>query len=327
MSKSHAQTTAEPTYSFQENDHGPTEAVQMYLGDREGEVSPQTQDKRRWHLRKFTKWCRENGVEHTRDLDNPALFRYKQCRGKKIKKVTLKSELSTLKNFLEVMERAGVVANGLADAVDPSAIKLSRDERAKTERVSPKAADDILSDLGKFKPYSRDHVVFMLLWESGMRTGALLSLDLDDWHSRKQSLTVEHRPDDGTRLKNGEKGTREIMVSDRLAEVLNGYVEHHRLDRADDYGRDPLITTTQGRPCTVTIRTTVYDLTEDCDHVDGKLGPHAIRKGSIGRHLSDGWLIQDVAERCDVTEQKLRQHYDTRPENEKMLDRRDKYDL
>jgi integrase len=324
MSQTFTQTDAQPTLSLRQPEDGNCEAVRYYLQDREGEISPNTADKLQWQLRRFGRWCTENGITDISELDPFDIHRYKNERQGEVKPVTLKSEMSNLTTFLSLFERVGV-AEGLTDAIDTSQIRV--DSRVRDERLSPDAARDILNHLSEHHPYERDTALAYTLWEGGMRTGGVVALDISDYHPRKRSLEIKHRPEKGTRLKNGSKGEREIMVSKTLADILDGYIKHHRRDKTDDYGREPLFTTRCGRISAVTVRKTMYRLTEDCDHVDGRLGPHAARKGAIGRHLNEEWKIQHVSERCDVTERRLREHYDTRPENEKMEARRQMYDL
>lgn len=305
---------------------GTPPAVQEYLDDREGELSPATVDKNRRQLEHFAAWCAERDVTTLEGIEPLHIHRYKNERQNEVAPTSLKTVLSTVNMFLSMWERLGVIED-VAEAVDTSQITVSREDRVREDRLDEGAAKDILDYLSKHHPYDRERAVFYTMWEGGMRTGAVVALDIEDYHPRRKSLELHHRPEQGTRLKNGDKGEREIMVSDTLADILDGYIAEHRPDKTDDYGREPLFTTRKGRISTTSVRRIVYTLTERCELVDGRLAGHAVRKGAIGRHLSNGWDIQDVAERCDVTEKNLRRHYDLRPENEKMDARRRKYDL
>jgi site-specific recombinase XerD len=101
--------------------------------------------------------------------------------------------------------------------------------------------------LSKFQYASRDHALFALLWNTGLRTGATRPLDLEDCHCAEQYVELAHRPETNTPLKNGEDSEREVNLSSSVGEVLAGHVEHQRIDTEDEYGRSPLFTTQHGR--------------------------------------------------------------------------------
>lgn len=94
-----------------------------------------------------------------------------------------------------------------------------------------------------------------LLWSTGMRAGALVGLDLDDYvpepgpeeKASGPSLDVRHRPETDAPLKNGKRGERTVASKPELAELLSDYVAHHRADKVDENGREPLFPTRIGR--------------------------------------------------------------------------------
>lgn len=130
-----------------------------------------------------------------------------------------------------------------------------------------------------------------------------------------------------------------------LANVLEDYVDGPREDVTDDYGRDPLLTTTHGRVSRSTVRDTVYRVTrpcwygEECPHdrdqnecdatgFDGaskcpsSRSPHDARSGAITTHLLEDVPAEIVTDRMDVSQSVLDKHYDRRTEREKMEQRR-----
>lgn len=109
----------------------------------------------------------------------------------------------------------------------------------------------------------------------------------------------------------------------------------------DEYGREPLLTTSHGRPTGDTIYTRVNRATQPCEYGkcphdidpedceargrDGypskcpsSVGPHAIRRGAITHHLNERVTPEIVSERCDVSLEVLYKHYDVRTDREKM---------
>ena len=135
-----------------------------------------------------------------------------------------------------------------------------------------------------------------------------------------------------------------IALDEKLARMLDDYIDGPRIDKQDDYGRDPLISTTHGRPSTSTIRDTIYRLTRPCiyggcphdqdpeecdatefDHAStcpSSRSPHEMRSGSITAHLLEDVPMEIVTERMDVSKCVLDRHYDRRTKREKMLQRR-----
>lgn len=80
-----------------------------------------------------------------------------------------------------------------------------------------------------------------------MRLGSLRSIDLEDYDRDAKCIDLKHRPDQGTPLKNGVAAERSINISDHFCQVLDDYIEYTRDDVEDDFGREPLITSTKGR--------------------------------------------------------------------------------
>lgn len=73
-----------------------------------------------------------------------------------------------------------------------------------------------------------------------------------------------HRPHDDTRLKNGVRGERPAAITPDRADLLEGYVEHNRFEQVDEYGREPLFTSTVDRKNGISIRCTVYTVISPC---------------------------------------------------------------
>ena len=80
-----------------------------------------------------------------------------------------------------------------------------------------------------------------------MRLGALRSLDIDDYDGENKSLLLGHRPDMGTPLKNGEEGERLVALTAETCRVIDDCMDHNRHDVTDDYGRETMLTTENGR--------------------------------------------------------------------------------
>jgi len=208
--------------------------------------------------------------------------------------------------------------------------------------MKPERADPILDYLTKYEYASRDHVVALLLWHCGARNGAIRSLDLRDLDLDDNEPGIEfvHRPETGTPLKNKTKGERYNRVTGRVARILQAYVDDQRTDRVDEYGREPLITTREGRMSTGAIRQTMYKVTRPCWMGEGcphgrdideceateynhaskcpsARSPHDVRKARVTKYRNDGVPREIVSDRLDASEDILDKHYDRASEREK----------
>lgn len=323
----------------------PTEAVAFYKEDRRDEVSEATLQSHGYRLKNFVEWCNKNEIENLNTINGRDIQRFKKWRSEQVNIVTLKSQMDTLRVFLRFCESIDGVVDGLADSVrSPS---LERIDVREKDIVREGKASDILAYYDKFHYASIEHTLFRFLWETGVRMGAAHSVDLDDLHLRAEYVELEHRPDTGTTLKNGEGGERAVALSTRTCNILRDYIDEHRYDVRDDYDRSPLFTSEYGRLTKNIIRTYIYRMTRpciynggDCPHnrdLDGceamasrmaaskcpsSSAPHSIRRGAITHFLSMDTPGEVVSDRMNVSKDVIDEHYDSRSEREKMELRR-----
>jgi len=330
------------------------EAVEMYHDAKADELAESTQKSNQHRLRAFIQFCDEEGIENLNELTGRDLYKYRIWRREgngdgrdPIKKVTLKGQLATLRSFLRF-------AGGI-DAVPPNLYEqlslpvLNGGEDVSETTLEPERALDILDYLEKAQPGSRDHILLALLWETGARTGAIRGLnldglDLDGSYPRFSGPAGHfvHRPDTGTPLKNQKKGTRWNRISEKTA----AYIEFHRPDVTDEYGREPLLTSEYGRVAGNTYRRTLYRITRPCwrgeecphdrdldeceathpDHA-GKCpsarSPHDVRSGRVTYYRREDVPRRIVEERLDANEDILDRHHDCRSNREQAEQRTD----
>ena len=321
----------------------PEAAVDLYLEERAGEVADETLKSHEYRLAEFVNWCEENEFTNMNEIDGRDLHAFRVARREDgLKPVSLRGQLSTLREFLRFCVSIEAVLDGLPEKVLLPTV--SGREQASETKLDPERADDILDYLSQYHYASRDHVVIALLWRTGMRTGSLRGLDLRDYLPDEQALRLRHRPPE-TPLKNQDRGERMIALDERLVSLLDSYIDGPRFDVIDDEGRNPLVTTRQGRPVSSTIRSIVYDWTrpcmigkscphdrdpDDCEATDihkasrcpSARSPHDCRSGAITAHLLDNVPVEIVSDRCNVTRKVLSRHYDRRSERERMEQRR-----
>ncbi|SEW00741.1 tyrosine-type recombinase/integrase [Halobacterium jilantaiense] len=227
--------------------------------------------------------------------------------------------------------------------------ELGLEPSARDEALPTTVANTILERLRQQRQGSLKHAVLELLWNAALRIGGLHSLDLQDFDPENNELRVRHRPEQGTRLKNGSQnhgrggdGERNILLDDAATRTLDLYTQYERTDITEPHGRDPLFTTSQGRASQSTLRRTVYEATScrwhptdpdppdcngDCDPDAAvcpySYYPHAIRRGAIVHHLSGGLRPDLASQRFDVSIQTLEKHYDPRSKRRRRKDRAD----
>lgn len=324
----------------------PEEALELYLDNKTDSAAASTVRSHRYRLRHFVRWCSREGVENLNDVSGRDLHRYRSWRRDdgNLNKVSLKTQMSALRVFLKFCESIDAVPEDLHEKVLlPS---VARSEKQRDVKIEAEEAFDVLDYLRKFEYASVEHVVFEVLWHTGMRTGSIRSLDVDDYHPRDAYLELEHRPESGTPLKNGAEGERLVGLSADICGLIDDYLETNRHDVLDENARAPLFSTEHGRPTTGTYRRWMYKVTRPCVYSGecpagrevGKcratehrhcfecpvnVSPHAVRRGSITYHLLRDWPLEDVSGRVNANPDVLKQHYDRRTDKERLEQRRE----
>jgi len=245
------------------------------------------------------------------------------------------------------LSKRGRCSESIYRILDQDEIGLS--PTARDEALPADEATTILSRLQQQRRGSLMHALMELLWNAGPRIGGAHSLDIQDFDSASNSLRLRNRPEQGTRLKNGDTdddtagdGERGIMLNDRAVTTIQLYLQYERPDVTDDFGREPLFATQFGRASRSTLRRKVYEATscrwvpasDSSDSCDGDCDPdldvcphsyypHAIRRGAIVNHLSGGLPPHVASERFDVSVQTIKKHYDPRSKRRRRKDRAD----
>lgn len=280
------------------------------------------------------------------DLSGRDMHRYKIWRRDKgdLAPASLKTQIATIRVFVRFCQRIDAVQSGVADSIQ--APSLSKEDGHREVRLAANEAKQLLDRLNRFSYASFEHTLMGILWHTGIRTGGIRALDLRDFDVEKARLKVRHRPGTDTPLKNGKDGERLIALSAEMAQVIEDWINHSRPDKSDGHGREPLLTTSHGRPHPSTIRDTTYRLTRPCEYAEcphsrskdeceatddqaktaskcpSAVSPHAIRRGSITHHLTEDVPEKVVSDRMNVGPDVLDKHYDERSEAVKVEQRR-----
>ena len=326
-------------------DIDPETATENWLMNERREVTDRTHANYSTVADKWCLFCEEHDIESMAEVSGRTLMRFKSWRGEQVKLSTVGQNLSCLRRFIDYCEKIEVVKPGLLDKVPD----VRAPDGTRNEKVDRETAEAVLNYLRKFDYASRRHAIVELVWHTAFRTVTLMSIDIEHCHLDTDTpyIELENRPDEDTRLKNGDKSEREVSITTDVAEVLQDYVEQERFDMTDDYGRNPLFTTRQGRATKNTIRRDIRTATRPCEYGDGcsfgedpaECGArsnrhlagdcpgvttgHPLRRGSITHaHLDRDVPKRVVSDRCDVSEGVLVEHYDRQEESRKREIRR-----
>ncbi|AEH37536.1 tyrosine-type recombinase/integrase [Halopiger xanaduensis] len=331
----------------------PREAVNEYFKVRD--LKPKTKNKHESSLGFFVDWG-ENvaGISEMNFLSGSDLKDYRVWRREEsseqvdeLSPKTEETEQKIVRKFIKVCGTFDAVRPGLHEHV--LIPDLDDEDEVRNTVLDSETVKQILEHLRKYEYATREHVIWELFASAGPRLGGIRSLDVDDYERGDSGpyLKLRHRPDTETTLKNGKDGERNVFISESLAEVLDDYIKDQREDSEDKFGREPLLSSKQGRLAESTIRNYVYAWTRPCvlgrgcpygkdpdeckaaqrnnwaSQCPGSLSPHPIRKGYITQELNSGVLMEHLSDRCDVSEKILEKHYDKRTEAEKMATRKE----
>lgn len=349
-----AQSLIEEFNSHSLESLAPREGIDRYLEARRLELTEGTLKDYERSLQKFLKWCESQSITDlntltSRDVDDYRIW----CREESSENVdrlapkTMRDQMYLLKSLLEYLASVDAVDPGLA--ADVRVPKLDPGDGVTDHFIEPERVDDILSYLETYAYATTAHVVWVLACTTGRRPGGLRSLDLCDIHLDGAEPYIEFSHDEDLRLKNGQKSESEVNLPPEAAAVIADYIETVREDITVD-GRQPLLTTAQGRISTSTIRRHFYDYTRPCQvgkgcphdkdpdtcraatdiHEASKCPssepPYSSRHGHITALLKAGCPPKVVSRRCDVSTDVIEKHYDERSKAEKRESRREVLD-
>jgi site-specific recombinase XerD len=320
----------------------PREAVQQYLADRKPEVTQSTLYEHKCRLNRFLEWCDEERLKNMNTMTRRKAQAYKRHRVEQVAPTTVEHEMRTFRIFLKFCERVGGVPEGVAASV--SVPTASKSKRSRSETLPEDRAEQILDYPERFEYASFRHVLCHIIWNLGCRTSGVRALDLEDFHENSADgpyIEFVHRPEQGTPLKNKWKSERKPPIRESLRDVIVDYIEHHRHDVTDDYGRKPLLTTEHGRPHKTTIQRNIYSMTRPCYYTDecphnreieecetvghyntaskcpSSRSPHTLGRGAATKNLNDGMPEEMASDRMVMTPEVLRDHYNAQTEDDK----------
>ncbi|KZN23689.1 hypothetical protein A4G99_12500 [Haladaptatus sp. R4] len=323
----------------------PESALEQYLQSRH-DATTSTVENHRYRLNYFVQWFdEESDLDKLSSLNGMHCEQFKNWRMENfdLNIVTLQYHIQTLRVFIRWCESVGAVQEGIPERIIVPTVSDS--EKARDVHISHERAMQIIDYLCRYEWASTAHIVFHVLYHTGMRRSSLHSLDVEDWHPDEQYLAVRHRPTQGTALKLKGEGERNVSVTDsRLVQALDDWFDTQRPDVKDEHGRDPLLASKHGRLHYKTISKISYKVTRPCyfagscphnrdmDECEGtsykgyskcpdSVSSHPLRRSAITHHLDSDVPKAIVSERMNVSEKVLDQHYDARDKEQKRQNR------
>ncbi|WP_123620019.1 site-specific integrase [Halorubrum sp. CSM-61] len=324
----------------------PETAFELYIAEKKKtSVAEATVVSHKSRLSFLLRWCEEREIENLNELTRRRLQEFRLWRRNvgDLTKVSEKTQMDTLRVFVKWLESIDAVEQNLHKKVlspDITSQENSRDVMLETDDT-----EAMLAYLERYEYASINHVTATLLWHTMLRMGSVRALDIKDYDPEEQSLRLRHRPDTGTPLKNKQEGERIIAVSGEVCLVLDDWNREQRPEVMDDYGRNPLLTTRNGRVAKSTLRKYCYQMTRPCEYgqecphdrdttdcaaleksgasrCPSSVSPHPFRRGAITHYLQSDVPETVVGDRANVTSDVIDQHYDQRSQKEKMEQRR-----
>lgn len=335
----------------------PDAALEYYLETRQYDLSGETLQSHRYRLHSFVRWLssEDHGTEavaNMNDVDLRTIHAYRVFKREEnfegddpLNAVSMQGQVSTLRVFLEHLADIDAVPEDLYDRIRLPKVRDGED--VNDDELEPERARAILDYLHEWHYATRHHVVMLLLWRTAMRRGGIHSLDVGDYDPDERAISLRHRPDEGTTLKNKFRGERDVQLKPHVAGILEDYLDGpHRHNVTDEFGRAPVITTDNGRPAKSTITDWIYQWTRPCvigdpcphdrdldtckavrndlaSECPSSMGPHAVRTGSLTAYRDRGTPREIVSDRCDVSEKILDKHYDKASKRQQMRRRSD----
>lgn len=325
----------------------PEEGIERYLESKQDEVRSQTVNEYRTKLNHLHEFCEMNNINNLNNMTGRLLSEYKQYRRNEtnttdepLNNKTLRDDMYQIRDLMRFLGEIEAVPADLHRKIGiPS---ISDNDGVRDIEIEPEFVQKVITHLEKYEYASRDHVIWVFFIHTGRRPGDLYAVDVDDLHLDDEDpyIVIKHRPDE-TELKNGKAGETQISISTECAQIFENYIDTHRINEETANGRQPFLTSENGRLSKVSIRKTIYAysrpcvVTGECPHnrdsksceamtnkntaykCPSSKPPYALRHGYITAKRRKGVPVDIVSDRCDVSEEVIDKHYDERTDDEK----------
>ncbi len=313
-------------------DLSPSEAAQRWLDKRSVSLAEQTLRDYHYRLKQFTDWAESKEFDSMQELTPWLIDEFDAKRkGDDVRPITLRNHQQTVKDWLEWASEVGIAPEGVAAPIEIP--DVDRSQHVSDVKLEQEYGLQLLKAFrnGRYRA-TEHHVTFEILWIVGCRMGGARALDLSDVDREANVLEFRHRPETDTPLKKAEQGERDVGVPPETMAVIGEWIDNRRPTVRDDYGRQPLLATKNGRAALSTIRDWSYFATvpcrfQDCPHAKEQAScdwftstkatncpssraPHQVRSGSITWQRNQGMDAEVVSRRVNASVRVINKHYD-----------------
>ena len=144
----------------------PSNALELYLTDRGGNLSEATITSHRSRLSTFVDWLDEQGIDNLNDLTGRMVKEYQLQRREETgwATVTEKTQMDTVRVFVRWAEGIEAVENDLSARVQSP--DLGEGDNVRHEELDSETATAVLTTLEKYHYCTLPHVTLALMWHT-----------------------------------------------------------------------------------------------------------------------------------------------------------------
>lgn len=204
-------------------------------------------------------------------------------KGKHYKKSTEARKVAAVRSFLKFMTERGRIKDDLAPKLTapkvhkdvPNALSVSDMHRVLDEAARLPSIDG-----------RRDRAMLELLYATGMLASELMSLNVGDFNTSENSITINNR----------KTGPRIIALEKRVADIIREYIDSSRIKLLGNDREKALFLNQRGERLTRQGFWQIVQSYADMAGVSAKVTPRIIRHSYAVHRLNSGADIQSVQE-------------------------------
>jgi integrase/recombinase XerD len=248
-------------------------------------LAPNTYNKSyRYDLNSFASFLKKRAIEDLQQIDKSDIRDYiSWCRNSNLSSRSISRRISTLRGFFRFM-----MAENHIDSDPTSMIEHPKQGRILPKTLTVNEVDILLAvseKLDKGNPLeARNHVMFHLLYATGLRVSELVKLPLISFNRHSGNLRV---------LGKGGK-ERLVPIGEQARVLLEEYLDHVRPQLLLGRTSQALFITRQGKAMT---RNRYWQIVKDIARQAGikkNVSPHALRHSFATHLLENGADLRSV---------------------------------